>query len=176
MSTGTSSPSCFSASVIDLEVGFFAREAFAPNPQFVFRRVDDLATPVQYFRVQVTLAQRDALEVWVVAAAPSSGRATLALHPAPTPGEVDSLEARIRATLPDALLALWLSDREGHAVVSAPSIHAPAVAATVASVKYYAGWDESDPIIVELSPNRFAVSVTHAHGVYHASVRRIETR
>ena len=43
---------------------------------------------------------------------------------------------------------------------------APAIAAAVAAVKYFAAWDESDPIDVTVADDRFAVAVGASHGEY----------
>ena len=50
--------------------------------------------------------------------------------------------------LPDATLCFTTEDRDGFARLVGDSERAPAIAAAVAVVKYYAAWDESDPIEV----------------------------
>jgi hypothetical protein len=62
-------------------------------------------------------------------------------------------------------------DREGYVQVLCDHGRAPPIAAAVAVVKYYAAWDESDPVSVVVNDKQFAVSVTAQDGAYQALVR-----
>ena len=72
----------------------------------------------------------------------------------------------------DAVLCFTVEDREGFSRLIADSGHAPAIAAAVAVVKYFAAWDESDPIDVTVNDDQFAVSVGFSETAYRATVRR----
>jgi len=71
-------------------------------------------------------------------------------------------------------LCFTIEDRDGFAhLIGDPGL-APAIAAAVAVVKYYAAWDESDPIDVTVNDDQFAVSVGFASTEYRATVCRKE--
>jgi hypothetical protein len=77
-----------------------------------------------------------------------------------------------RTALPDAALCFTTEDREGFAHLVGDPERAPAIAAAAAVVKYYAAWDESDPIDVTVGDDEFAVSVGYSEKEHRATVRR----
>lgn len=163
--------------VCKLESGFFARDremaAAMQAHQFSTRLVPDIDEPTQFFRVRVNLAEPGISgEVWVVLAAPGypGALAKPAQLPAVHP-QVAELRPRLLATLPEARFCFVTDDREGFACLAEAEATPVAFAAAVSVVKYYAAWDESDPIVIATDREQFLVSVHFTADHYLATVR-----
>jgi hypothetical protein len=166
------------AAVRQLEIGFFTGDAALPVPlseQFTTRVVTGIPSLTQFFRVNVQLEdQTDADgEIWMVCTALPTG----SRKPPPTAMSFDEtrlrqVRAALAVALPNATLCFTTEDREGFSRVIADSERAPAIAAGVAVVKYFAAWDESDPINVTVTDEHFSVSVGFEEGAYRALVQR----
>jgi hypothetical protein len=96
--------------------------------------------------------------------------------PPPGTGSFDEanlirVRSALATALPDATLCFTTEDREGFARLVGDPERAPAIAAAVAVVKYYASWDESDPIDVTVNDDEFAVAVGISESEYRATVR-----
>ncbi len=161
-----------------MEIGFFIGDAALPAPmseQFTTRVVAGIPSLTQFFRVDVQLDDQTGAdgEIWMICTAVPTG----SRKPPPTAAPFD--EARLRevraalaVALPNATLCFTTEDREGFSRVIADSERAQAIAAGVAVIKYFAAWDESDPINVTVTDEHFAISVGYAEGAYRALVRR----
>jgi hypothetical protein len=143
--------------------------------QFSIRSVDGMPATTQFFRLHVDLDDLSSTggEVWVVCTALSTGNR----KPPPGTGSFDEanlirVRSALATALPDATLCFTTEDREGFAHLIGDPERAPAIAAAAAVVKYYAAWDESDPIDVTVTDDEFAVSVDFSEKEYRATVRR----
>jgi hypothetical protein len=177
MGTAQSTHDAWSGTVRRLEDGFFIEREQLPGPgglDFSKRVVDGIGSTTQFFCVHVdghnVLAAPE--DIWMVCTALSTG------HRSPSPDEKPLQEAELApvraslvAALPHARFCFTTFDREGYVRVLCNDEFAPPIAAAVAVVKYYAAWDESDPISVVVNDKQFAVSVTAHDGAYHALVR-----
>jgi hypothetical protein len=162
-----------------LESGFFVKNDESPGhaaPQFSTRLVAAIPCTTQYFRVQVDVADLadSSSEIWVVCVAKPTGNrkpplgARLLDH-----ARLGEIRSSLSAAFPGAALCFTTEDREGLASVVGVPDRAVAIAAAVAVVKYYAAWDDSDPIAVAVADEHFGVSVSFTENDYGAVVRRL---
>lgn len=168
------------ATVRRTEDGFFTAKTEPPvnlGPEFSVRSIAGMPSPTQFFRTHVELdgiAPGDA-EVWVVCTAlPTGSRKLPPGSSSLDQGKLLQVRSALGAALTDAVLCFTTEDREGFARLVGDQARAPAIAAAVAVVKYYAAWDESDPIDVTVNDDQFAVSVCFADTEYRAKVCRKE--
>jgi hypothetical protein len=170
-------PTSIPAAVRQLEIGFFIGDAAIPAPtsaQFTTRAVAGIPSLTQFFRIGVRLEDETDIdgEIWIVGTAVPTG----SRKPRPTGISFDEarllqVRAALAVALPNATLCFVIEDREGFSRVITDAERAPAIAAGVAVVKYFAAWDESDPINVTVNDEHFAVSVGFSEGAYRALVQ-----
>jgi hypothetical protein len=179
MALGRSANNVWPVTVWKLESGFFARDrelaAAMQAHQFSTRVIPEIDEVTQFFRVRAEVP--DSLgpsgEIWVIfirAAGYASALAQAAQLPDVHPRLVE-LRPRLLAALPEARFCFVTGDREGFARIADPEAAPVAFAAAVAVVKYYASWDESNPIVVETNRERCAVSVDFTADHYLATVQ-----
>jgi hypothetical protein len=161
-------PGSRSAFVVDRgSYGFFAdgvpvelKVAGAEEPSFV--RVDGLTAPLQFFRTRVTAVGSGVQTEHVVVSA---------YYPAL---ESDALARAVALLLPvcgPAALTIVVADKQGWAKASRFSdVPADAVAASVAYTKASGGWDESDPILVDVDGSTFTISARFENGRWELGV------
>jgi hypothetical protein len=177
MASGSSVDKVWPVTVWNLESGFFAADrelaAAMRAHQFSTRVIPDIDEATQFFRVRVDMRDSPSptSEVWVIFLRPPGYAAALAraaqlpdVHP-----HLVELRPRLLAALPEARFCFVTDDREGYARLADAS--PVAFAAAVAVVKYFASWDESDPIVITTGHERLAVSVDFATDHYMATVR-----
>ncbi|XYH93192.1 hypothetical protein ACMHYB_35735 [Sorangium sp. So ce1128] len=110
-----------------------------------------LSDTVQFFRVRLVEPESGT----------SSEHVVLSAHdPRLADTTIISLDAALRSHAPGGVLSFTLEDRAGWARALAES-PGPLAAAAVAIVKASSGWDESDPIVVELARGSFDVRLRH---------------
>jgi hypothetical protein len=160
-----------------LESGFFARDRELADAmqahQFSTRVVPDEAT--QFFRVRVSVPESTSPsgEIWVIflraighAHAPARAAQLRDLHP-----RLAELRSRLLAALPEARFCFVTEDSQGYARLADPETTPMTFAAAVAVVKYFAGWDESNPIQIATDREQLAVSIDFKADHYLATVR-----
>lgn len=162
-----------------LEGGFFARDrelaAAMQAHRFSTRVIPDIDEATQFFRVRADTGDRlsPSHEIWVMFVRPpgyAAALAQVARLPDVHPRLVD-LRPYLLAALPEARLCFVTDDRKGYARLADPEATPVAFAAAVAVVKYYAGWDESNPIVIAAGHDQLAVSVDFTADRYVATVR-----
>jgi hypothetical protein len=168
----------WAATVRPLEIGFFVKGDELPahgGGPFSIRPLDGMPSTTQFFRVGVDLEDlTKSGEIWIVCTALSTGNR----EPPPGTASLDGarlsqVRAAVAAALPQATACFTIVDREGFSQVLGDRARAPAIAAAVAAVKYFAAWDESDPIEVTVADDRFAVTIDVSQpGEYRVLVRR----
>jgi hypothetical protein len=166
----------WSATVRRLEEGFFLGHCAAPMASpFSTRQITGFPSRTQFFRVQVDVndCPEACGEIWMVCTATPTG------NRAPPPGttvlseaNLATVRAALAAALPEVMFCFTTEDREGLVRTIGNPSYAASIAAGVAVVKYYAAWDESDPIRVLVYDESFDVSVMASEDMYRASVRR----
>jgi len=175
---GRSADQVWPVTVWKLESGFFARDrelaAAMQIHELSTRVIPELDEWTQFFRVRVDVRDSPSPsgEIWVVFIRPPGYAAALA-RAAPLPQEhprIAELRPRLLAALPDARFCFVTDDREGYARLADPEATSVAFAAAVAVVKYYAGWDESKPILIAAGHEQLAVSVDFTADSYVATV------
>jgi hypothetical protein len=180
MASGHSTSERWPVTVWKLESGFFARDrelaAAMQAHQFSTRVVPDIGEATQFFRVRVSVpdSPNPSGEIWVVFIR-APGYAEALARAAQLPDQhprLGELQPRLLASLPEATFCFVTDDREGYARLTDPETAPVAFAAAVAVVKYYAGWDESDPIMIAAAHDELAVSVSFTADHYIATVRR----
>ena len=176
MPTAPSSPVGWAATVRRLEDGFFVPPVDGELParmgaDFSMRSVECMPCTTQFFRLAVELLHdAQPCEIWVVFTAPSTGRRKTPAERTPL-DDAKLFQARtaLEAALPEAILCFTTEDHEGCSRLVGAHDRAPAIAAAVAVVKHYAAWDESDPIVVHIAEEQFAVSVGLSGNAYHVT-------
>jgi len=179
MASGRSADDVWRVTVWKLESGFFARDrelaAAMQTHQFSTRVIPDIDEATQFFRVRADTRDPSSPsgEIWVIFIRPPGYAAALAraarlpdVHP-----HIVELRPRLLAALPEARFCFVTDDREGYARLADPEATPVAFAAAVAVVKYYAGWDESNPIMIAAGDAQLAVSVDFTADHYLATVR-----
>jgi hypothetical protein len=179
MALGHSANQVWPVTVWKLESGFFARDRELADAmqahQFSTRVVPDIDEATQFFRVRVSVPESTSPsgEIWVIfirAAGHAEALARAAqlsdVHP-----RLAELRPRLLAALPEARFCFVTDDREGYARLADPETTPVAFAAAVAVVKYFAGWDESNPIEIATDREKLAVSVDFTADHYVATVR-----
>ena len=166
------------ATVRSVDDGFFIGDAESSaqmGGRFSTLVVNGIPSPTQFFRVKVDVEDHSASshEIWVVI----SATATLNRKPPPDlrlrdDTKLHAVRPPLLAAFPDATMCFTTEDREGFSGVIGEPEHAISIAAAVSVVKYFAAWDESDPITVEIAGAQFAVSVAYTDRIYRAVVRR----
>lgn len=152
-----------------LEDGFFVDETQtqARMPaQFSLRPIAGLGEAlVQFFRIRVDADDFVELggEVWLINLAGHSEQARL-----------EELRVVLGKALPHVDFCFTVEQREGFERVVGSARRAVVIAAATAVVKYYASWDESNPIVIAIGEERFAVTVGFIGKNYRVAVRRIE--
>jgi hypothetical protein len=152
-----------------LEDGFFVDEAQvqARMPaQFSLRPIAGLGEAlVQFFRIRVDADDFVELggEVWLVSLATTSEQARL-----------EELRTSLGKALPHVDFCFMVETREGFERVVGSARRAIVIAAATAVVKYYASWDESNPIVIAIGEERFAITVGFVGKNYRVAVRRLE--
>ena len=160
------------------EDGFFTAPHDPPldmGSTFSVRAIAGLPRTTQFFRVEVDLdgSPAEDNQVWVVCTALPTGTRPPPAGSSPfDEGNLLRVRSALGVALPDAVLCFTTEDREGFTHLIADPARAPAIAAAVAVVKYYAAWDESDPINVTVNHDEFAVSVSFTETDYRATVSR----
>jgi hypothetical protein len=178
MASGRLADQVWAVTVRNLESGFFARDRELASAmqahQFSIRVVPDIDETTQFFRVRVDM--RDSLatsgELWVVFSQPS-GYAAVPVRAAQIPDKhprLTELRLRLLAALPEARFCFVTDDREGYARLVDPEVTPAPFAAAIAVVKYYAAWDESNPIVIAAGDQHLAVSVDFTGDHYAATV------
>ena len=165
------------AAVRQMEMGFFVGDAAVLAPrsaQFTTRVVSGIPCLTQFFRIDVHL--EDGIdadgEIWIVSTAVPTGiRKPPPIDTSFDEGRLLQVRAALAVALPNATLCFTTEDREGFSRVVTDSERAPAMAAGVAVVKYFAAWDESDPINVTVADKHFAISVGFSEGAYRALIQ-----
>ncbi|CAN95575.1 MULTISPECIES: hypothetical protein [Sorangium] len=159
-----------SAQVTPIEDGFLVPPGHpgageVTPSRFVMLPVPGVEHSPQYFRYSAAL-QGDprAFEFFVLIATPGG-------DPSAAPGALPHLER----AFPSATVALLLDARTGWARASASALEDAGrkdlAAGCVAAVLAGASWDESDPILVALDEENFAVSLVHESERWHAVIR-----
>jgi hypothetical protein len=127
--------------------------------------VDGLAQLLQFARVRLTAdAPRTSMDHVVVSAYP----------PFPAGRIADAVQQLLPVCAP-AALCMVVQDRTGWAKVASFGRADPeSIAAAVAQTKITGGWDETDPILVEIDALRFEVSGEFRNEAWHLVVRQTE--
>jgi len=180
MALGHSTNEGWPVTVWKLESGFFARDrelaAAMQAHEFSTRVVPDIGEATQFFRVCVSVpdSPNPSSDIWVVFIR-APGCAEALARAAQLPDQhprLAELRPQLLAALPEARFCFVTDDREGFARLADPETASVAFAAAVAVVKYYAGWDESNPIVIATGDGELAVSVAFTVDHYIATVRR----
>jgi hypothetical protein len=143
-----------------------------PNAsRFVFLPVAGIEHGPQFFRFRaVTDGDQAGVECFVLNA----------IGAADPTGIADREVLHLERAFPAATHALLLDARTGWARATlSPGMtgdQPELAAACVAAVRAGAGWDESDPIVVELPGATFAVSLEHAGTFWRATIRTSDPR
>jgi len=137
---------------------------FAPGPSEGFGAVHvaGLSSPLQFFRVRVGLGLEERTEHVLVSA-----------YFPPIPAEALSDTVRLlQPTCPPIAMSMVVADKTGWAKVVSFSSTAPErIAACVAYTKASCGWDDSDPIVVEVGEIAFHVSPVFVDEKWQFAVR-----
>jgi hypothetical protein len=133
-----------------------------PTRDLATVHVAGLEQLLQFARVTMTAAlTQNSTEHVVVSAYP----------PFPTEKIVDAVQRLLPVCAPSAL-CMVVQDRTGWAKATPFAAASPeSVAAAVAHSKITGGWDESDPIVIEVDPLRFSVSGEFKNETWHLVVR-----
>jgi hypothetical protein len=111
-------------------------------------------------------------------AAPAQTSTGLVVVSAYPPFPADRIADAVQRILPvcaPATLCMVVQDRTGWAKVAAFGHAAPeSIAAAVAHSKITGGWDETDPIVVEIDALRFEVSGEFRNDAWYLVVRQAE--
>ncbi|HEX2882859.1 MAG TPA: hypothetical protein VHO25_25240 [Polyangiaceae bacterium] len=169
----SSTSEVWSAVVTQVEDGFFVGQDEVPvPPQFSKRVVDGIASMTQYFRVHVAPegVSDPSGDVWMVCTANTTGKRLPPQKPL-VESDLALTRSALLTALPDATFCFTTADREGDVQVLASDGHSHFIAAAVAVIKYYASWDESDPVNVRVNHSQLAVSVTALDNAYRTLVR-----
>jgi len=136
-----------------------------PTHELQTVHVDGLEQSLQFVRVTLT-------------ASPTQTSTELVVVSAYPPFAADRIADAAQRILPGcapAKLCMVVQDRTGWARVAAfGHADAEAIAAAVAHSKITGGWDETDPIVVEIDGLRFEVSGEFRNEAWHLVVRRSE--
>jgi len=151
-----------------LEDGFFVDETQLQHEmpaQFSWRPIAGLGELVQFFRIRVDADDFVELggEVWLISSAEPSEQA-----------RVDDLRTLLGKALPHVEPCFMVEQRDGFARVIGSERRAVVIAAATAVMKYFASWDESNPIVVAIGEQRFAITVGFVGKNYRVAVRRVE--
>jgi hypothetical protein len=136
-----------------------------PTHELETVHVDGLEQTLQFARVTLTAAP----------AQTSTGLVVVSAYP-PLPAEriVDAVQRLLPVCAP-AALCMVVQDRTGWAKVVAFGHADPeSIAAAVVHTKITGGWDETDPIVVEIDSLRFEVSGEFRNEAWHLVVRQRE--
>jgi hypothetical protein len=133
--------------------------------RFVMLPVPGVEHGAQFFRYTAALqGDSHAFELFVLIATPGGD-----------PSAAHRALPHLERAFPAAAVALLLDARTGWARARVSALRDPGrnelAAGCVAAVLAGASWDESDPILVELDEERFAVSLVHESARWHAVVR-----
>lgn len=178
MALGSSVDQVWAVTVWKLESGFFARDrelsAAMQAHEFSTRVIPDIDEVTQFFRVHVDAPESPSLsgEVWVIFMGVPAASARAPQLPDVHP-RLAELRSRLLSTLPEARFCFVTDDREGYARLADPETAPVAFAAAVAVVKYFAGWDESNPIVIATDREQLGVSVAFTAEHYAAAVRLV---
>lgn len=136
-----------------------------PTHELETVHVDGLGQTLKFARVTLTAASaQTSAEHMVVSAYP----------PFPADRIVDAVQRLLPVCAP-AALCMVIQDRTGWAKVAAFGHADPeSIAAAVAHTKITGGWDETDPIVVEIDALRFEVSGEFRNEAWHLVVRQPE--
>lgn len=136
-----------------------------PTQELETLHVDGLEQSLQFARVTLT-------------AAPAQTSTALVVVSAYPPFPADRIADAVQRILPvcsSATLCMVVQDRTGWAKVAALGHAAPeSIAAAVAHSKITGGWDETDPIVVEIDALRFEVSGEFRNEAWHLVVQQPE--
>jgi hypothetical protein len=151
-----------------LEDGFFVDEARLQGEkaaQFSWRPIAGLGEPVQFFRIRVDADDFVELggEVWLISLAVPG-----------EPARLEALRTLLGKALPHVDFCFMVEQREGFERVIGSARRAVVIAAATAVVKYFASWDESNPIVIAIGEERFATTIGFVGKNYRVAVRRIE--
>jgi hypothetical protein len=137
-----------------------------PTHELETVHVDGLGQSLQFARVTLT-------------AAPAQTSTRLVVVSGYPPFPADRIADVVQRLLPvcaPAALCMVVQDRTGWAKVAAFGQAGPeSVAAAVAHTKITGGWDETDPIVVEIDALRFEVSGEFRNEAWHLVVRQPES-
>ena len=136
-----------------------------PTHELEIVHVDGLGQSLQFARVTLTAAPgQTSTSLVVVSAYP----------PFPADRIADAVQRLVPVCAP-AALCMVVQDRTGWAEVAAFGPADPeSIAAAVAHTKTTGGWDETDPIVVEIGALRFEVSGEFRNEAWHLVVRHPE--
>jgi hypothetical protein len=138
-----------------------------PTHELETVHVDDLEQSLQFARVTLT----------VTPAQTSTGHVVVSAYP---PLPADRIADAVHRLLPicaPAALCMVVHDRTGWAKVAAFGHADPeSIAAAVAHTKITGGWDETDPIVVEIDELRFEVSGEFSNEAWQLVVRQRQAR
>jgi hypothetical protein len=136
-----------------------------PTHEFETVHVDGLEQVLQFARVTLTGAPAQALSAHVVVSA----------YPPFPADRIDDAVQRLLPVCAPAALCMVVQDRTGWAKVAAFGRADPeSIAAAVAHTKITGGWDETDPIVIEIDSRRFEVSGEFRNAAWHLVVRQSE--
>jgi hypothetical protein len=136
-----------------------------PTHELETVHVDGLEQLLQFARVTLTAAP---------AQPPTEHLVVSAYPPFPADRIADAVERLLPVCAP-AALCMVVQDRTGWAKVAAFGHADPeSIAAAVAHTKITGGWDETDPIVVEIEAMRFEVSGEFRNDAWHLVVRQAE--
>lgn len=142
--------------------GFFVPEPSAPTPDFAAVHVPGLSSALQFFRVTVVSHLGERTEHVLV-----SGY----FPPLPSETLADTVR-RLQPVCAPAALSVVVADKTGWAKVSSFSAAAPErTAAGVAYSKASGGWDDTNPIVVEVDEVTFQVSPIFIDEKWQLAVR-----
>jgi hypothetical protein len=173
-----SDPDRWETRVVKVDDGFFIGAAESQSRMgaaFSTRVVDGIPAPTQFFRVGVDVQDHATPrgEIWVVhSATPTGNRRPPTGVQSRDEARLGAVRSSLLAAFPNATMCFTIEDREGFSRAVGEEAHVIAIAAAVSVVKYFAAWDGSDPITIEMADAQFLVSVAYTDKDYRAIVRR----
>ncbi len=126
--------------------------------------IPGVQAPVQFFRVPTRAS---------ITSPPTEALVIAAHHPRVHGAELTHLAQLVSARFPDKPLVFTSEVRVGYcrALATIPDVQ---LAAVVALVQVACGWDESNPIVVEIGGETFAITWRHVDHIWRATVATCE--
>lgn len=136
-----------------------------PTHELEAIHVDGLEQPLQFARVTLTADMAQA----------STDRVVVSAYPPFPADRIAAAVERLQPLCAPTALCMVVQDRTGWAKVAVVGRADPeSVAAAVAHTKITGGWDETDPIVVEIDTLRFEVSGEFRNEAWYLVVRQAE--